>query len=236
MSPIVSVIIPWRQRNGDLFRQMNLKYVEDFWIRKHGIVPRRVSDGREGSAQFNRSAAYNHGVRISPVANVFVFAEADMLIEPMQLSKAVLLAAEQPGLVVPFDEYRYLSEANSEMVRSAGLSPVEVKARWTMDNGRSIGAVNVVSRATMDLVGQWDESFEGNSYDDDAMKIAFEKAAGRTRWVEGPAHHLYHLPGWRGKHLTPQDKRATERNRQRRELYREAQTPEQIRRLTMGER
>ncbi len=78
-----------------------------------------------------------------------------------------------------------------------------------MDDSQSIGAINIVSRATLNKVGGWDECFEGNWYDDVAMKIAFEKVGGITRWVDGPAFHLYHLPGHTGDHLTDADRAAT---------------------------
>lgn len=90
-------------------------------------------------------------------------------------------------------------------------------------------------RATLDLIGQWDEGFEGNWYDDDAMKIAFELCAGPTRWIDGPAHHLYHLPGWKGDHLTAADRAATAANKARLRLYQRAEQPAQIRELTSGQ-
>ena len=131
--------------------------------------------------------------------------------------------------------YRYLSEADSAKVRN-GLPPVHLEPEDTVDNGASIGAVNIVSSATMRAVGQWDETFEGSWYDDTAMHRAFQVAAGEPRWVEGPGWHLYHLPGWTGEHLTDEDKAATARNSARWNLYSEAATPEQIRELTMGVR
>jgi hypothetical protein len=66
------------------------------------------------------------------------------------------------------------------------------------------------------------------------MHIAFDICAGPTRWIDGPSWHLYHLPGHEGTHLTPEDKAATARNKQRWQLYTQATTPDQIRRLTSG--
>lgn len=229
----VGVIIPFRDRGIDPLRKLNLERVKERWMNVD-LYPQVFSDGREGGAQFNRSAAYNIGRQALPNCSVYVFAESDMLISKEQIDKAIDLALEKPGLVVPFDQYRYLSEKNSEAVLHWDFRPEDVVAEHVMLNGRSIGAINVVSQATMKLVGQWDETFEGSWYDDDAMKIAFEMVSNPTRWVKGPAHHLYHLPGWKGKHLTADDRHATRRNKLRLGKYKLADSPGRIRELVKG--
>jgi len=228
-----AVIIPFRDRGIDPLRQANLECVRQHWERG-AYVPLIVSDGRDGDQQFNRSAAYNLGVAMAPRAQVYIFAESDMLIDLRQLQEAIELAAQAPGLVVPFTEYRYLSQSGSAAIRELETKPHDIAPEWVMSNGRSIGAINVVSAATMAMVGRFDEAFEGNWYDDDAMKRAFEIAAGPTRWVDGPAFHLFHLPGWKGPHLTAADRAATARNKQRLGLYQDAASAARIRELTAG--
>jgi hypothetical protein len=193
-----------------------------------------VSDGRKGAEQFNRSAAINHGIRTAGHdVDVFIVAEADLLIPGGQVEEAEKLALEAPGLVVPFDRYCYLSPTDSEWVREH-MDTTGIEPQHVMEHGASIGAVNVVSRETMDLVGQYDEGFTGCWYDDDAMKIAFEKLAGATRWVKGSGFHVYHLPGFKGDHLTAEDKAATAANKARLRRYKAAKTADRIRALTKG--
>ena len=228
-----AVVIPFRDRGADPLRQSNAQCVMAHWAGFPGKV-HLVSDGRTGDAQFNRSAAYNRGIDRSGAAEVIVFAEADMMIGAPQITRAVKLAAAAPGIVVPFTEYRYLSPADSHHVRIRRRRVEDCIPERTITGGRSIGAINVASRGTLVTVGQWDEKFEGNWYDDDAMKIAFEICAGPTRWVTGPAFHLYHLPGWTGDHLTDADRAATEANKARLELYRHAETVDRVRELTTG--
>lgn len=218
-----AVIIPFRDRGTDPLRAANLKVVRDWWESSPWPV-HVVDDGRTGDAQFNRSAAYNRAAAIVD-ADVLVYSEADMLIPFEQISAAVELA-QTPGLVVPFTAYHYLSPDGSDAVR-AGANPAGVNPERIKDGGRSIGAVNVVSRATLEAVGGYTERTEGNWYDDDIMGHAFEICAGSTRWVDGPAYHLYHLPGWKGAHLTREDRDATARNRA---LW------SQVRRLTIPDR
>lgn len=229
----IGIIIPWRDRGKDPLRAANLRRVTQQW--DDFEITTVVADRGHGDDQFNRSAAYNRGIQTLTGMDVYVFCESDMLIDKGQVYKAAALSVHGPGLVIPFTEYRYLSPRDSEKVRN-GEDHTKCKPSWTMADGRSIGAINVVSAMTMNLIGQWDEKFEGNWYDDDAMARAFEVCAGPTRWVDGPAYHLHHLPGHRGDHLTDEDKAATERNKDRLQLYRWATTPARIRELTRGER
>ena len=145
------------------------------------------------------------------------------------------MALDTPGMVIPFSWFMALSEEDSRRVRAYEVDPVDCQKHPVKGHRGSIGAAGVVSRETYDLVGGYDERFEGAWYDDDAMKIAFDIAAGPTRWVEGSAYHLYHLSGGKGPHLSREDIAATSRNRLRLQMYRRATKPEHIRALTTGE-
>jgi len=227
----VQVIIPFRQREGsDLRRAANLEVVQAWWY-AHGFDPAIVDDGLGGDAQFNRHAAYNAGVAAN-IADVYVFAEADMLIHPSQINKAVGLAEAKPGIVVPFTEYRYLSDSVTKFVRDTvadmddstlaewwALPPddpssvFDLRPESTMLDGKSIGAVTVLSRSTYLTAGGFTEATRGNWYDDNITEEAYAYLVGKTRWVRRPAVHLYHLPGWKGGHLTDEDREATQSNK-----------------------
>lgn len=226
------VVIPFRDRGHDPLRAQNLQRVLAWWAAGPWPVA-VVHDGREGDAQFNRSAAYNRGVEAASAAgaDVVIYTEADMLIPYAQVAEAVEAALVAPGLVVPFLTYNYLSESDSQLVRD-GATVDDLTPQNAVDDGGSMGAVNVVSMDSLAAVGCWDEGFEGNWYDDNAMEQAFAVCCGARRHVPGPAWHLYHLPGWTGDHLTEADRAATEANRQRWLRYQAAGTPEQIRALT----
>jgi hypothetical protein len=165
------IIIPFRDRGIDPRRAANLEVVQAWWY-AHGFTPQIVDDGLSGGAQFNRHRAYNRAVERFPETEVFVFTEADMLIHPSQIIAAVAMAMRTPGLVVPFTQYRYLSDSMTEVLREDyadgttealaawwARTPDEKGSIWhltpesTMDNGKSIGAVNVVSRETLEITG-----------------------------------------------------------------------------------
>jgi hypothetical protein len=239
MSDVV-VVVPWRDR-GDPDRLANLRHVLAY-LDRIGVGPVYVSsDGRSRAATFCRSRAYNRAVDMHPRASVFIFNEADMIVPEGQLRTAVRMAALSPGLVVPFEEYRYLSPEGSHAVRSTVIDPVVVTPERTMRLGRAVGAVNVVSADTMSRVGRWDEGFSGWGYDDRAMTHAFRVCSGRnTRVVGGPGVHLWHTPGWSAGgpfaggavSVNGIEERATAANRRRYLRYRRASGPDEIRLLT----
>lgn len=225
------VVIPFRDRGIDPLRPANLAYVADYWT-GYSCEVLVTSDGRSGDAPFNRGAAYNRAISFDANdADMFIFAESDLIVDFDQIDRAVEMADESPGMVVPFSWFMAIGEEDSARVRSFEIYPEDALSHPVKGHRGSIGAVNVVSRRTMDQVGCWDEVTEGAWYDDDIMKIAFDVLAGPTRWVEGSAHHLYHLSGGRGDHLSQTDRVVTVQNRLRLRQYQQARTPDQVREL-----
>lgn len=234
----VSIVVPWRDK-GDEHRRKNFDHVIDYLRGLNLGTVVIAPDGRSGNEPFNRSAAFNRG-RADHPADVYIWHEADMLIPADQLRAGIARAAGQAGLVVPFTRYHYLSPEDTDRVR--GGEPVtSCVPEWVMPDGKSIGAVGITSEATMQMVGQWDETFHGWGFDDNAMFRAFAVCAG-TAWIDGPAWHCYHTPGWspevwatkHSRQVPEAERLATEANRQRLGLYEKARTPEDVRRLTVG--
>lgn len=231
-NPKAKVVIPFRDRGRDPRRTANLEVVLAWWW-VNGFDPVVQDDGLDGDAQFNRHRAYNRAVERFPEADVFIFAEADMLIPMDQIIRAVGMAERAPGLVVPFTQYRYLSDGTTDEIRykyhvlkrdmlaewwaMSPDNPVSIfceDAESIRDDKRSIGAVNVVSSRTLGLTGGFTEATSGNWYDDRIIEEGFAFLTAKTRFVDGPAVHMYHLPGWTGDHLTSADREATQRNKQ----------------------
>ena len=230
----VAIIIPFRDRGRDPYRAQNLEYVA--WLLQRSNYPIHVvDDGRAGDEQFNRSLAYNRAVEQID-ADVYVFHESDLMVPPRQLVAGIQAAAESPGLVVPFSKFIALEEDDSCLVRLGELTADTARGKQQRGDCKSIGAVNIVSRQALYLVGRYDPEFSGHAFDDDAMERAFSICAGPTRFIEGPAWHLYHVPGafYNTPESTAADLEATARNKARYQLYKNATTPEQIRALTSG--
>lgn len=230
-----ALIIGHRDRGLDPCRQANLDSAVAWW-RAAGIDPIVVDDGRTGTDHWNRSAAYNRGAALTD-ADVLVYSEADMLIDWPQIHAGITIAAENPGLVVPFSRFMAMEEPDTDLVRMRRLHPADARAQQVRGDNKSIGAVNIVSRQALDLIGGgYDQQFEGHAYDDDAMEIAFRTCCGPTRFIPGPAWHQWHIPGayFATPESTEADRAATAANKARHQLYLQARTPERIRELTNG--
>jgi hypothetical protein len=238
VSTPVSILIAWRD-SGDPDRQANLIAVLDHLVDLDWPIV-LADDGRENGQPFNRSAAFNHGMRLSP-SDVYVFHEADMLVPLDQLADGVVVAERRVGLVVPFTRWRALGPEATYLARS-GMNPDSLNADRIMDDGRAVGAVGVASTESMALVGRWDERFEGHGYDDRAMYHAFRAACGPGTYVEGDAHALWHPPAYSpwervtaaadAANYTEADVQATAANRARMRRYLACETPEDVRALT----
>lgn len=228
----VVVCIPFRDRGTDPLRRANLEYVRDYWCGFGDVVV--VDDGRHGDEPFNRSAAYNRAAAATD-ADILVYVEADFLVPYEQVRQAISMAASGAGVVVPFTDYRSLTAEDSERVRAGVKDPAAcVPGRRIMSE---FGPATVMSRATLEAVGCWDEGFSGHGYDDLAMGLAFELAAGPTRFVGGPGYHLHHLPGYEGAHLSNADRAAIADNKQRFRLYQQARrkAAQEVRQFTRGD-
>jgi hypothetical protein len=239
-----AVVIPWRDA-GDLHRQANLSAVLDH-LASLELPIILADDGRKDGEPFNRSAAYNHGIRLAHEhhdADVYVFHEADMIVPYDQIEDGIRVAEHTPGLVVPFDRYRYLGQEATRLALS-GMNVESLYPDRIMEGGTAVGAVGIASVNTMDAVGRWDEAFAGHGYDDRAMYHAFRVACGRATIIVGDATHLWHpmaYAPWErvtaaadAANYSEADVRATVNNRHRMRRYLAAQTPEDVRALTTG--
>lgn len=189
---MIAIVIPWRD-GGCPHRRANAAHVAAYYRSLNIGARYRVIVTGDGNASgpFNRSAAYNRGLA-KTTADMLVWNEADTIIPADQLREAIDLAAEAPGVVIPFTERHELTPAAAEQVRN-GADPWTAETEKVYGGGRSIGQCNVTSRATIDAIGgAWCEKFAGWGYDDTLMFHAFKVLAGPPRWVEGKGVHLWH--------------------------------------------
>lgn len=226
----VAVIIPWRD-SGDARRQRNLAYVRAYY-QKLDMGPVILSgDGKE-DGHFNRQAAYNRGLTQTS-ADTILWNEADTLIPLPQIMSAAQMAQSRPGLVIPYTERHELSPAQTGRVLQNLADPFDEPGEDRIfKHGTSIGQAGVTTRHTIELIGGWDENFQGWGYDDNAMLHVFSELAGKTRFVDGWGVHLWHPPAYRkpSKEAAQQTRRNAERNRAMQRLH-----GEQLRRFLIGE-
>lgn len=206
------VFIPFRAKGDTSLIRSTLLSVVSGWWWMWGYEPIIQSDGLTEGEPFNRHRAFNKAIERFPDENVYLFAEADMLVHPGQVAIATQQAFESPGLVIPFRRYRALSEVATKTVTDAyfdddtktlsqwwGLSPTDPRSVFSMhpegrlDDGEVVGSVFAMSRETLEITGGFTEYTSGVWYDDRIMEKATHYLTNQpTRWVDGPAVHLHH--------------------------------------------
>lgn len=226
------LVIPWRDRGLDPYRAQNLQRVLEHW-EASPWSPMVVDDGLGSDEPFNRSAAYNRAAAQTD-ADVLVFSEGDLLVPYNQISQGIELATADLGMVVPFSRFMEIDSDYSVLVRSRRLEPEKAPAKQIRGDRQSIGAVNILSRATYDAIGSYPEKLTSNWYDDDLVNHAFEICTQKTRFIDGPAFHLYHASGSRpGAIRTAEDDERMQINRRLWERYRRVTSPAEIRRFNL---
>ncbi len=185
----VAVLVPFRSR-GCEYRETNFRHVRRLWA-DAGYFVLPCDDGAD---PFSRAASINRGYQALDIgatvwADVVIIADADTVVPEAQASKAVEMAAEQPGLVVAFNRYRYLTEEGTErcLARKDGWRKL---TKFTLP--LTVSSCVAVSTETWDTVGGFDPRFRAWGFEDVAFEAACNALAGPTRWVHGDCHHLYH--------------------------------------------
>lgn len=185
---IVEALIPWggtakakaQRRHG--FRIV-LQYYRELvqWA-----LPFTLSCRQVGADPFRKGAAINIGAQAS-VADVVFVNDADSIVHPEQLMRAVSLAEATKGFVFAYDRYCRLDRASSQACgdwRDVFNGDVE----WEHANTPSHGAFAFYRQSFLDAGGYDPRLIYW--YDD----LSFELIAAEYHWerVAGELRHLYH--------------------------------------------
>lgn len=178
----VSVIVPWRSK-GCPHREAAWALARDLWS---GWKVHTCDDGNE---PFSRAASINRGVDEHP-ADVYVVADADILIGTDQVRTAVELAADTPGMVLAYERWAHLSQQGTEYVLDGYLGSWEPFIDLAMHG--TVSACFAVSHETWRETGGFDSRFRGWGMEDAAFEVACRTLANPTRRVPGTAWHVWH--------------------------------------------
>lgn len=143
----------------------------------------------EGEQPMNRAAARNRAAEQAGDWDVAVFLDADTVPDFERLRRAVDLAAETSKLVCPQDTFRSLTRDGTKAVLAGKCAIEDAPKRW--DYPRPKSSCIVVSRETWELVGGYDERFEGWGHEDASLFHACQALAGVKR-LDGVCRHCWH--------------------------------------------
>lgn len=181
MGPVISLVISYRDK-GCPHRSAAFDYTLAYY---QGFIDEIIVEG-----QGARPEALNLAIGRAS-GDVIVQADADSLVNPGMLGFAVVWATE-PGLIVPFERYLYLTPLATERVL-AGADPFTMGPDDCIVSGHGgVGNVTVFSRETWERSGRYDERFRTWGGDDAAFAYAAEAFCAPTRRLEGDMVHLWH--------------------------------------------
>lgn len=184
----VAVIVPWRS-GGCPHREAAWKYVRRMWADRDLLV----LPADDGGTPFSRACSINlaHDSLARTVdPDVYVIADADVIVPEQQAFDAIDMAAAEPGLVVAFDRYCYLTEYGTHLALTGERRRWWKHLQFTLQ--QTVSSCVAVSRETWDAAGGFDPRFRAWGFEDVQFEVACATLAGPTRWVHGNAHHLCH--------------------------------------------
>jgi hypothetical protein len=183
----VSIVIAWRDM-GDPHRAAAWEYVRRFYDQTGWEII--VESGRD-DATFARAASINAAVARAS-GSVIVQSDPDSMVRLDAVKRAVALAVESDGLVIPHDRYLYLTEAATRGLLGGmptfgfGADDCETPP------GTGVGNVTVFSRATWEAADGFDERFGLWGGDDAAFAYVCDVLIAPTRRLFGDMVHLWH--------------------------------------------
>ena len=150
------------------------------------------------TAPFNKSWGFNVGFRATR-ADLFVFADADLLISHRHLTEALTACATQYEVVRPWADVVDLTEAETQALIAGALDAAAVNVPDRRGRSRVgeqpplCGGVYVMRAEVYERLGGQDERFRGWGGEDDAMSMKVRALCPRVAVARGAvAYHLHH--------------------------------------------
>lgn len=177
----VQVCVPWRP--GDVGRAEGWAYVRRFW-EQAGFSP--ITADSDPDKPFNRGQARNRAAQGD--WDVAVFADACVLPQMSNVLRAID-AAYRVRLVHAHTRVVRLSLGGTRAVLEGEIPQLAHVQRTT--GHKTPGGVFAIGRGLYDMVGGWDEGFEGWGGEDSAF-VMRARRFGSTTNIGGDCWHLWH--------------------------------------------
>jgi hypothetical protein len=224
----VRIVVPRLADGGH--RDRLWEYCRDYWGEQ--LPDAELVEGHhEGEGPFNRSAAINRATEGE--WDVAIILDSDTILDAGQVLAGIELAEQTGSLVLPYEKRNMLSRAGTYKILGGYVGSWE---RMVSSRERDrVSCCVIVPRALWDVVGGFDERFEGWGGEDEAFYAAC-KALGGVERMPGANWHLYHAASPHHRHDTPlyrQALRLTQRYLEAdeggmRRLLAESRDPDQI--------
>lgn len=183
----VVVLVPWR--GGDPDREAAWEYVRPHLEKLNYPI---FEGDRVGP--WNRSAAVNAAARSAGDWDVAVVADSDTVDDLSAITRAVKLAAQTGGAVVPWNRRVKLDSTGIDWLKCGrgGRTPIDRTDRTSPTLSVDMrGGTIVVSRRAWDVIGGFDEGFTEWGFEDVAFRTAVRTLT-RLDEIPSTCFHLWH--------------------------------------------
>lgn len=177
----VVTLVPWR--GGDHIREQAWSTVRAVLEDIGYPIFTGDSDGK-----WARAAACNAAAASAGEWDIALVADADTILEPRAVRRAVSRVGRTHGAARPHDRRWMLDRHTSQLAIAHGVESLKPGQLRSSAPG---GGALVVHRTAWDAVGGYDEAFVEWGYEDSAMNISLVV---NSRWelLPGTAWHLWH--------------------------------------------
>lgn len=224
----VVILVPRRAGIADRDRIWN--FCRAWWANDHPSW--EIVEGHHDAGPFNRGAALNRAAEAAGDWDVAVIIDADVLINPEPVRAAVDLATDSMRMVLAYSERAHLSPQGTEKVLNGFRGNWQNRGMVVKMFRDSCSSCVVVSRQLFDLVGGFDEKFDGWGWEDVAFRVACETLTRQEMTkIGGTLFHLWH----KTSHENNAREITFQRNKERGERYRHSRFDVDAVRLLIAE-
>jgi hypothetical protein len=210
---MITVIIPFFDK--DSYRRRNLAAVVDNFMFNYPdfeiIIAEQLSDStyiksvlipihpllkhvqiKVGSDRFNKSYVINQTIRNYATYDIIMMSDADCIIPKIENSVFITELIKH-SVYFPFSRVNFLNEAHTRRYIK-GNPLIQSAHKQDLFINRYTGLINVFNKTTFDVVGGFDEEFEGWGGEDDAFVDKCNRLVSPIKRCTGDVEllHLYH--------------------------------------------
>lgn len=183
---IIRFVTPRRSDGG--WRDRLWEFCSAYWRRE--FPDWQLVEGHHDEGPFNRSAAINRGA--DGEWDVLVILDGDVVCDPDRVRLAAESAHATGKLTLPYNKRHLLSRPGTRRIVDGRHTGAWDRFINATEGRRHYSSIVCVPRALWDLVGGFDERFEGWGGEDDAFHSACKVLGGGFERLKGPVWHLWH--------------------------------------------
>lgn len=194
-TPRVVVLVPYRE--ADATRAQLWDYVQRWWADEFPDWPVVAAPG-PADGPFCRARAINLAASDADDLygrwDVAIITDADTVVPTGQVADAMAVADFTGTMTLGYDTYVSLNRRGTRRILDGARYDEAnwMRSRELVLKASTYSSLVAVRRDLWDVVGGFDESFEGWGWEDTSFALAAQSVGGQVERVPGPCWHFWH--------------------------------------------